>query len=179
LFAYLLPLKETRFVTGYSSPEIDAALLRGEVDARFNQSHSVLQQHAEWVTKGLMDFHVVLEIPRGEKHPRFSHLPELETFAKTERERQLVALQRGFRLTGSPFILPPGTPRDRVAILQEAMTKVFQDPEFPKEFKKIVGDDAEIVMPAVMDKAIKELPRDPELVELLNKIAGPNPLPPR
>jgi hypothetical protein len=59
------------------------------------------------------------------------------------------------------------------------MTKVFQDPEFPKEFKKLVGDDAEIVMPAVMDKAIKELPRDPELVELLNKIAGPNPLPPR
>jgi tripartite-type tricarboxylate transporter receptor subunit TctC len=179
LFAYLLPLKEARYVAGYSSPEIDAALLRGEVDARFNQSHSVLQQHAEWVDKGLMDFHVVLEIPKGEKHPRFSHLPELETFARTERERQLVALQRGFRLTGSPFILPPGTPRDRVAIIQEAMTKVFQDPEFPKEFKKLVGDDAEIVMPAVMDKAIKELPRDPELVELLNKIAGPNPLPPR
>jgi tripartite-type tricarboxylate transporter receptor subunit TctC len=179
LLAYLLPMKDARFVTGYASPEIDAALLRGEVDARFNQSHSVLQQHSEWVDKGLMDFHVVLEIPKGEKHPRFSHLPELETFAKTERERQLVALQRGFRLTGSPFILPPATPRDRVVILQEAMTKVFQDPDFPKEFKKIVGDDAEIVMPAVMDKAIKELPRDPELVELLNKIAGPNPLPPR
>jgi tripartite-type tricarboxylate transporter receptor subunit TctC len=179
LLAYLLPMKDARFVTGYASPEIDAALLRGEVDARFNQSHSVLQQHPEWVDKGLMDFHVVLEIPKGEKHPRFSHLPELEAFAKTERERQLVALQRGFRLTGSPFILSPGTPRDRVVILQEAMTKVFQDPEFPKEFKKIVGDEAEIVMPAVMDKAIKELPRDPELSELLKKIAGPNPLPPR
>jgi tripartite-type tricarboxylate transporter receptor subunit TctC len=179
LLAYLLPMKDARFVTGYASPEIDAALLRGEVDARFNQSHSVLQQHPEWVDKGLMDFHVVLEIPKGEKHPRFSHLPELETFAKTERERQLVALQRGFRLTGSPFILPPATPRDRVLILQEAMTKVFQDPEFPKEFKKIVGDEAEIVMPAVMDKAIKELPGDPELSELLKKIAGPNPLPPR
>jgi len=179
LLAYLLPMKETRFVTGYSSPEIDAALLRGEVDARFNQSHSVLQQHAEWVDKGLMDFHVVLEIPKGEKHPRFTHLPELETFAKTERERQLVALQRGFRLIGSPFILPPDTPRDRVAILQEAMTKVFRDPEFPKEFKKMVGDDAEIVMPDVMDKTIKELPRSPEVVELLKKLAGPNPLPAR
>jgi hypothetical protein len=30
-----------------------------------------------------------------------------------------------------------------------------------------------------MDKAIKELPRDPEVVELQKKIAGPNPLPPR
>jgi len=45
--------------------------------------------------------------------------------------------------------------------------------------KKMVGDDAEIVFPAVMDKGIKELPRNPEVVELLTKIAGPNPLPAR
>jgi hypothetical protein len=59
------------------------------------------------------------------------------------------------------------------------MTKVFKDPEFPKEFKKMVGDDAEIVLPDVMDKTIKELPRLPEVVELLKKIAGPGPLPAR
>jgi tripartite-type tricarboxylate transporter receptor subunit TctC len=179
LLAYLLPMKDARFVTGYSSPEIDAALLRGEVDARFNQSHSILQRNPEWVDKGMMDFHVVLEIPKGEKYPRFAELPELESFAKNERERQLVVLQRGFRLIGSPFILPPATPRDRVTVLQEAMGKALRDPEFPKEFKKMVGDDAEIVMPDVMDKEIKELPRSPEVIELLKKIAGPNPLPPR
>jgi tripartite-type tricarboxylate transporter receptor subunit TctC len=179
LAAYLLSLKEPRFVTGYASPEIDAAILRGELDARFNQSHSLLQRSPEWLDKGLMDFHVVLEIPRGEKHPRFANLPELESFAKTERERQLVQLQRGFRLSGSPFVLPPGTPRDRVTLLQDAMAKVFKDPEFPAMFKKMVGDDAEIVFPAVMDKGIKELPRNPEVVALLTKIAGPNPLPAR
>lgn len=179
LAAYLLSLKEARFVTGYSSPEIDAAVLRGEVDARFNQSHTVLQRFPEWLDKGLMDFHVVLEIPKGDKSPRFAHLPELESFAKTEKERQLVQLQRGFRLSGSPFILPPGTPPERVTLLQDAMTKVLKDPEFPALFKKMVGDDAEIVLPAVMDKGIKELPRNPEVVELLTKIAGPNPLPAR
>lgn len=179
LVAFLLPLKEARFVTGYSSPEIDAAVLRGELDARFNQSHTILQRYPEWLDKGLMDFHVVLEIPRGDKHPRFTNQPELESFAKTEKERQLVQLQRGFRLSGSPFILPPGTPRERVTILQDAMTKAFKDPEFPGVFKKMVGDDAEIVFPAAMDKGIKELPRNPEVVELLTKIAGPNPLPPR
>ena len=179
LIAFLLPLKDARFVTGYSSPEIDAAVLRGELDSRFNQSHTILQRFPEWLDKGLMDFHVVLEIPRGDKHPRFTNLPELESFAKTERERQLVQLQRGFRLSGSPFIAPPGTPRERVNILQDAMTKVFKDPEFAGVFKKMVGDDAEIVFPAVMDKGIKELPRNPEVIELLTKIAGPNPLPPR
>ena len=179
LIAFLLPLKDARFVTGYSSPEIDAAVLRGELDSRFNQSHTILQRFPEWLDKGLMDFHVVLEIPRGDKHPRFTNLPELESFAKTERERQLVQLQRGFRLSGSPFIAPPGTPRERVNILQDAMTKAFKDPEFAGVFKKMVGDDAEIVFPAVMDKGIKELPRNPEVIDLFTKIAGPNPLPPR
>ena len=179
LIAFLLPLKDARFVTGYSSPEIDAAVLRGELDSRFNQSHTILQRFPEWLDKGMMDFHVVLEIPRGDKHPRFANLPELESFAKTERERQLLQLLRGFRLSGSPFIAPPGTPRDLVTILQDAMTKAFKDPEFPVVFKKMVGDDAEIVFPAVMDKGIKELPRNPEVIELFTKIAGPNPLPPR
>jgi len=30
-----------------------------------------------------------------------------------------------------------------------------------------------------MEKAVKELPRDPEIVELFKKIAGGGPLPPR
>jgi tripartite-type tricarboxylate transporter receptor subunit TctC len=179
LLAYLLPLKDARLVTGYASPEIDVAILRGEVDARFNQIQSFLTRNPEWIDQGLMDFHVVLEIPKGSKHPRFSHLPELESFARTEKDRQLLALQRGFRLAGSPFILPPATPRDKAAILQRAMEKALQDPEFPKYFKQTVGDDAEIVMPQIMDKTIKELPRNPEVVELLKKIAGPDPLPVR
>jgi hypothetical protein len=66
-----------------------------------------------------------------------------------------------------------------VAILQEAMGKAFQDPVFPREFKKMVGDDAEIVMPEVMEKSIKEISRDPEVIELFKKLAGPGPLPPR
>jgi hypothetical protein len=43
----------------------------------------------------------------------------------------------------------------------------------------MVGDDAEIVMPEVMEKSIKEISRDPEVIELFKKLAGPGPLPPR
>jgi tripartite-type tricarboxylate transporter receptor subunit TctC len=178
LAAYVLRLKDARFVTGYSSPEIDAALLRGEVDARFNQADSVVQRNQEWIDKKMMDWHFVLEMPKGVKHHKFGYLPELESFAKTDKERNLIALQRAFRIIGSPFILPPGTPKEQVAILQGAMSKAFQDPQFPKEFKKLAGDDPEIVMPDVLEKSIKELPRDPEVIELLKVLAGPNPLPP-
>ncbi len=179
LLAYLLPMKEPRFVAGYASPEIDLAIERGELDSRFNQSYSVVRNNPDWIEKRMMDFHITLEIIKGDKNPKFADLPELESLAKTERDRQLINLQRSFRITGSPFILPLDTPKDRVVILQNAMTKVFKDPEFPKYFKKTVGDDPELVFPEVMDKAVKELKRPPEVVELLKKIAGADPLPVR
>jgi tripartite-type tricarboxylate transporter receptor subunit TctC len=179
LLAYLVRLRDPKFVTGYASPEIDAAILRGELDSRFNQSHSLLQNNPDWVDKKLMDFHITLEIIKGDKNPKFAHLPELESFTKTREDKQLLNLQRSFRLTGSPLILPPATPRERVAILQQVMNKVFKDPEFAKYFKKTVGDDPEIVLPEVMDKAVKELERPPEVVDILKKLAGPDPLPAR
>jgi tripartite-type tricarboxylate transporter receptor subunit TctC len=179
LLAYFLPLKDARFVAGYASPEIDLAIERGELDGRFNQSYSVVRNNPEWIEKKMMDFHVALEIIKGDKNPKFAHLPELESFARTEQDRQLLNLQRSFRITGSPFILPPDTPKERVAVLQAAVTKVFKDPEFPAYFKKTVGDDPELVFPEVMDKAVKELKRAPEVVELLKKLAGAGPMPPR
>ncbi|MBM4299289.1 MAG: hypothetical protein FJ143_16250, partial [Deltaproteobacteria bacterium] len=36
LFSWLLGLKDPKFVTGYSGPELDAAMDRGELDARAN-----------------------------------------------------------------------------------------------------------------------------------------------
>lgn len=179
LFAYLYGLKEPKFVTGYSGPEVDIALLRGEVDARGNSVDTVLHRNPEWLEKRIVDFQGIIEIPKGDKHPRFPHLLELETFAKAEKENKILALFRAFRLAGSPYILPPGTPRERVNILQEAMRKTFKDPEFYKEYKKLAGGDPSPLMPEGHEKTIRELPRDREVIELFKKVAGADPLPPR
>jgi tripartite-type tricarboxylate transporter receptor subunit TctC len=179
LFAYLIGLKDPKFITGYSGPEIDIALMRREIDARANIAETLVRRSLEWVEKGLVDFHASIEIPKGEKHPRFAHLPELESFAKLDRERKLLEMFRAFRLSGQTFFLPPGMPKERVQILQEAMRKTLQDPEFHQEYKKITGDDPTPLMPEALEKAIRELPREPEVVELFNKLAGADPLPPR
>ena len=71
LFAYFLGLKDPKFIAGYSAPEVDAALLRGELDARANLTTSMLRRNPEWVEKSLMDFHSIMEVPLGAKHPRF------------------------------------------------------------------------------------------------------------
>jgi hypothetical protein len=133
LFAYFLDLKEPRFIVGYSSPEVDVALMRGELDARANLATSVLRRNPDWLEKNMMDCHAIMEIPHGVKHPRFKQLPEIESFARTETDKQVLATWRVFRMAGSPYLLPPGTPKERVDILQAAMRKALNDPEFHKE----------------------------------------------
>jgi tripartite-type tricarboxylate transporter receptor subunit TctC len=179
LFAWIVSLKDLKFVTGYSGLELDLALMRGEIDARANIADTVLHRNPEFVEKGLVHFHAIVEIPKGDHHPRFAHLPELETFVKSDAERKVLSMFRTFRLFGSPYILPPGTPKELVKILQEAMRKALKDPAFHKEFKKLTGDDPSPLMPEDQEKAVKELPRDPETVEIFKKVAGGGPLPVR
>jgi tripartite-type tricarboxylate transporter receptor subunit TctC len=178
VFAWIAPLKEPNFVTGYSTPERDVALMRGEIDA-IATADDHLTRNIEWLKKQQVDLHLMIAVPKGLKHPQFGHLPDLQTFAKSDRERKVIAMFRNLRLTGSPFFAPPATPKDRVAILEQAVVKTFNDPEFPKEYKKLVGDDPSPLFPEENQRAIRELPRDAETVALFNKLAGPGPLPPR
>ena len=178
LFAYILGLKDPKFVTGYSGPEIDPALMRGEVDARATAADTVAQRNKDWLEKGLVDFHAILEIPKGDKHPDFGHVPELETFAKSDRARKVIILGRAFRVAGGPSVLPPGTPKDRVNILQEAFRKTYKDAEFFREYKKLVGEEPTPLLPEAHEQAIKDIPREPEVIELFKKLAGAGPLPP-
>ncbi len=179
LFSFMLGLKEPKFVTGYGGAELDPALMRGEIDARATGADTVVQRNREWLEKGLVDFHAIMEIPKGDKHPRFPHLPEIETFAKSDRERKLLTMSRAFRVAGAPFILPPGTPKERVEILQEAFRKTYRDPEFHKEYRKLTGEDPTPLMPEAHERTIREIPRDPEVIELYKKLVGAAPLPPR
>jgi len=181
LFAYFLDLKAPKFVTGYSALEADVALNNGEIDSRSNNVTSVLTRNRDWIDKGIMDFHAILAVPKNDKpsHPRLAQLPEIETFAKTDRERKLLSMWRSFRTASMPFVLPPGTPKDRVEILQEGMRKAFKDPEFRAEFKKVITDDASPLMPEELTKIIHEMPRDPEVIDMLKKMSGPEPLPSR
>ena len=70
-------------------------------------------------------------------------------------------------------------PKDRVEIIKEALRKSFKDLEFFKEYRKMVGDDPTPLTPEANEKAIRDLPRDAETVELYKKFAGSGQIPPR
>lgn len=180
LFAYLLGLKEPRFIAAYGGAEIDPALLRGEIDARATGADTVVQRNKEWLEKStIVDFHAILEVPKGEKHPQFPNVPEIESFAKTDLERKVINMARAFRIAGTPFVLPPGTPKDRVEIIQGAFRRAYQDPEFFREYRKLTGDEPTPLLPELHDKAVRDIPREREVVEVFKKLVGAGPLPSR
>ena len=64
-------------------------------------------------------------------------------------------------------------------IIREAMRKAFADPEFPVEYTKLMGDPPAPLSGEEVEQAIRELPRDREVVELYKQMADGGPLPAR
>ena len=126
-----------------------------------------------------MDFHAIIEVPQGKEAASFCSSARVGRLRRHRHKAKVLALLRGFRATGSPNILPPGTPKERVQILQEAMRKTFKDPEFHKEFKKLAGDQAAPLMPEELEKAIRGLPREREVIDFFKKLSSAEPLPTR
>jgi tripartite-type tricarboxylate transporter receptor subunit TctC len=179
LFAYLLGIKEPKMVIGYGGLELDVAFDRGEVDARSNGADTILARRREALEQQRFHVHSTITIPKGKFHSLFPKAPELETFARNDKERQLIDLFRTFLYPRWPYILPPGTPNEIVATLRGAMAKAFKDPEFHKEFKKLMANDPTPLTGEEMQSAIKGLPRDTEIVGLYKKLAENGPLPSR
>lgn len=179
LVAYLLGLKNVRFVTGYDGPDLDAAVMTGEVDGLLNSANTALHRNSEWFEKGLVHVHLGLSLPKGSPHPRFANLPDLDSFAKSQSEQSLLILFRALQLPRWPYFFPPGTPNRNVEILRAAFRKTFNDPGFLKDFKKMTGTDPSPLDGEELERLIKEIPRDSETINLFRQFAGPGPLPAR
>ena len=175
MFAHLLDFKEPRFVVGFNDPEMDVAMNNGEIDARTSGNiDSVFKDFGDQV-----QFHSTISNPKGRFDARLPGLADLDSFAKNDKERRVIDLFRAFQVPRWPHHLAPGTPPELVKILREAMAKTFKDPEFKQEFKKLMGREPTPLTGEEVEKAIRELPRDPEVIALYKRLADSGALPPR
>jgi tripartite-type tricarboxylate transporter receptor subunit TctC len=70
-------------------------------------------------------------------HPELPKVPLAITYAKTQEAKKII--QIGAHDPGTlarPFVLPPGTPKDRVQLLRKAFADTMADAEFLTEAKK-------------------------------------------
>jgi hypothetical protein len=102
--------------------------------------------------------------------------PDIENFAKSEKEKKLLNMVRAFRSIGTALLLLLATPKDRVDIFKEAVRKTHTDPDFINEYRKLTsGDEPTPLMPDEQAKIVREIPRDTEAIELFKKFAGTGP----
>ncbi len=176
LFAWLLGLKEPNFVVGYSGPELDVALERGEIDARASSVNAETMSKA--FTK-LADFHAILEIPKGNRPALFAELPEIGDFAKSQIEKRVLEMSRTFWGVGTLIYMPPNTPEELAQIVRHAFRRTYEDAEFLAQYKKLLGVDTTPLMPEDQQRLVGELPRDSEVIKAFAAISKMGPLPPR
>jgi tripartite-type tricarboxylate transporter receptor subunit TctC len=181
LFAWLLDIREPKFVVGYSGAEIDVAIAQGEIDARANSVDAIIQRTPQFITDGLAHFHGVVEVPFGVRpnHPALARLPALHSFATSEQEKRVVQMYVSFMQFLQAFVLPPNTPPERVKTLKDAFAKVWKDKEFHENWRTMTKGEPSPLMPEELDAMVKAIPREPQDVKLYNLISEEGALPKR
>ena len=107
---------------------------------------------------------------------RFSKLPDVPTpfeFAKTEEDREVLALFYSQQTVARPVLSPPGLPSDRLAALRAAFLTMGKDEEFRKDAEK-VHLDIDMTSNEAIEKVVNTISSTPpKIVERFAKINAP------
>ncbi|HEX9788582.1 MAG TPA: tripartite tricarboxylate transporter substrate-binding protein [Candidatus Binatia bacterium] len=125
-----------QLVSGYKgTADIKLAVNSGELQGLVNSWESFKSGWVKEIETGAVM--VVLQMLASGRHPDLPKVPSILDYVKSEEGRKIV--QTGVFDYGSiarPYVLPPGTPKDRVAMLRKAFTETYKDPEFIADAKK-------------------------------------------
>lgn len=158
-----------QIVSGYKdTAPIRLAFNSGEVAGLSNSWQSF---RSTW-RKELESGEVTIVLQLGAKpHPDLPKVPLAVTFAKTDAARKLIqAVAQAHGAAVRPYVLSPGTPKDRVEILRKAFMETVKDPDLLSEAAKAnleinpgSGED--------LERNVRELLRlEPAVVERLREI---------
>jgi tripartite-type tricarboxylate transporter receptor subunit TctC len=158
-----------QLVSGYKgTADIRLAFANGEIQGLSNSWQSFKSTwRNELESKELM---IVLQETLA-SHPDFPQVPMALNFAKTEEAKQLIrAVIQVHGPTVRPFVVPPGTPKERVEMLRKGFAETLKDPELLAEAKK-ANLEINPLDGAELERRVKEIfSLDPSLVEKLKQI---------
>jgi tripartite-type tricarboxylate transporter receptor subunit TctC len=156
-------------VSGYKgTAPIRLAFNSGEVGGLSNSWQSFRSTWRKELETG--EVIIVLQLS-AKPHPDLLKVPLAMPLAKTDEARKLIqAVVQAHGAAVRPYVLPPGTPKDRVEILRRSFMEAVRDPELLKEAAKAnleinpgSGED--------LERNVKELLRlDSALVARLKEI---------
>jgi tripartite-type tricarboxylate transporter receptor subunit TctC len=124
-----------QLVTGYKgTAEIRLAFNSGELQGTSSSWESFKATWRQELDSG--DLMIVLQ-NIAQPHPDLGKVPLAISLAKADEARKLIrALVHSYGATARPYVLAPGTPKDRIQTLQKAFMDTVKDPEFLADAKK-------------------------------------------
>ena len=130
-----------RLVSGYpGTRETTLAMEKGEVQGLCGMSwSSISTEHPDWISTGKVRI-LVQEHAKGHPDMNKMGVPLTVDFAKSVEGRELLELVYSQEIFGRPYVLPPGVPAERVAILRKAFSDAFQDKDLLAEARKLKLD---------------------------------------
>ncbi len=125
-----------KIVLGYPGQnESFIAMERGEVDGYPSIFWSSLAStRPDWIKNKMVKF-IVQYGPEKEKGA--GDTPNVMDLLTKDDDKLLLKAAIAPLALGRPYIMPPGVPADRVALMQKAMMATFKDPEFLAEAERL------------------------------------------
>jgi tripartite-type tricarboxylate transporter receptor subunit TctC len=158
-----------QLVSGYKgTADVRLAYNSGEVQGVCNAWQSFTATWPNELKSG--DLAIVLQTT-AKSHPELSKVPLAISYAKTDEARSLIrALVHSVGPAARPYMLPPGTPKDRLMTLRKAFMDTMKDPEFLADTKK-AKLDINPLDGAELESSVKEVFNlDPKLIPRAKEI---------
>jgi len=158
-----------QLVSGYKgTADVRLAFNSGEIQGICNSWESFKATWSKELSSG--DITIILQTT-GKAHSDLPKVPLVINYAKTDEAQKYVkAIVHSVGPTARPYVLPPGTPKDRVQILRKAFMDTMKDPEFLADANK-AKLDINPLDGAELEKNVKEVFNlDPALIPRAKEI---------
>lgn len=125
----------TRFkpIAGYDGGTSMLAVERGEVDGRCTTLNSLRTAQPHWLEKNLIR---VLLVVSSVDDPKYANVPRAKDLLKTDAEREAFDFFQAPDEIQNPYMLPPGTPPDILALYRGAFDAAVKDPAYRTDAEK-------------------------------------------
>ena len=158
-----------QLVSGYKGTSvIRLAFNSGEVDGLSNSWESTKSTWRKEHESG--DIKIMIQA-NVKSHPELKNVPVAYELAKSDADKKLIeTIVKVHGAAVRPYVLPPGTPKDRVDILQKAFMATVNDPELLAEAKQAKLDMNPTSGAELKQNVLDILAIDPALAAKLKEI---------
>jgi tripartite-type tricarboxylate transporter receptor subunit TctC len=158
-------------VEGYKGgAEARLAVESGEVDGLCASWQATKVSWRSQMQSGKI--HVVLQATL-KSHPDLKNIPLAINYAKTDEARTLLRVADNVHVYQFPYSVAPGTPPERLQVLQQGFIKTLRDPELIAEAKKADLEVAAIDGPTTAKTFASLYELSPSLIAKLKEILIP------